>query len=61
MKCYGCCRCQTEHMEDSPLFDAHIMWQSKHGIYDVSVETAILAAMATLKWKEEARKMSEAK
>jgi hypothetical protein len=45
MKCYRCCLCQTEHAEDAPLFDAHLMWQSKHGIYEVDIETALKAAL----------------
>ncbi len=61
MKCYGCCRCQTEHMEDEPLFDAHIMWQSKHGIYEVSFEVAVGVALMRLEVREREGEKAEAK
>lgn len=32
---YGCTRCQREHVEGlDPLYEPHIMSQSKHGTYD---------------------------
>lgn len=34
IRAYGCCRCQCEHVEGSEVFAAHLMCQSKHGIYD---------------------------
>lgn len=30
---YGCVRCQAYHGEsDGPVYQEHIMWQSKHGM-----------------------------
>ena len=29
---YGCVRCQREHRQGQPEFEAHIFDQSKHGI-----------------------------
>lgn len=29
---YGCVKCQKYHREGDDLYDAHLMWQSKHGI-----------------------------
>ena len=30
---YGCCRCQRNHAEGlDPLYEAHLMSQSKHGV-----------------------------
>ncbi len=34
IRAYGCCRCQREHVEGSEMFAAHLMSQSKHGIYE---------------------------
>ena len=44
MKAYGCCWCQTEHLECDPLYGPHLMSQSKHGLYEVDVYVAIIAA-----------------
>lgn len=35
---YGCTRCQRSHFEGAPLFEAHLMWQSKHSIQCMSRE-----------------------
>lgn len=29
---YGCVKCQGYHHEGDALYEAHLMWQSKHGI-----------------------------
>ena len=29
---YGCCQCQAWHQKGDPLYDAHLYFQSKHGI-----------------------------
>lgn len=39
-RAYGCVRCQDYHYEGEPTFEAHLYFQSKHGIerrphYDV--------------------------
>jgi hypothetical protein len=31
---YGCCKCQQFHREDEPIYEEHIMRQSKHGWRD---------------------------
>lgn len=31
-----CCKCQKSHFEDEPLYKAHIGFQSKHGIFQMS-------------------------
>lgn len=31
---YGCTRCQRNHDEGSELYEAHLPWQSKHGIQE---------------------------
>lgn len=46
---YGCVRCQTYHTEGQPLFAEHIMSQSKHGVREVDVYTAIIEAAAATK------------
>jgi hypothetical protein len=33
---YGCVRCQAYHYEDEPLFAGHILFQSKHGVEDLT-------------------------
>ena len=38
---YGCCKCQRDglprwHREGEPLYEAHLHWQSKHGIRERS-------------------------
>jgi hypothetical protein len=48
-------------MEDEPLFDAHIMWQSKHGIYEVSFEVAVGVALMRLEVREREGEKAEAK
>lgn len=35
---YGCVKCQTTHTEPDPLFQEHIIHQSKHGWKWVAVE-----------------------
>lgn len=35
MQSYGCTICQQHHYSDTPEFEAHIGWQSKHGIRTV--------------------------
>jgi hypothetical protein len=33
---FQCCRCQICHFEDEAIYSAHIMFQSKHGIFQMS-------------------------
>jgi hypothetical protein len=34
---YGCVKCQAYHFEGEPLFQEHILDQSKHGIQQMPV------------------------
>jgi hypothetical protein len=43
---YGCVRCQQYHRECDPLYQPHIMCQSKHGLRFVGIEEAIARAAA---------------
>ena len=36
MSAYGCVRCQQHHCERDVLYQPHLMFQSKHGIYRIS-------------------------
>lgn len=40
VRCYGCVRCQHYHYEGDPLFSAHKMFQSKHGMTTRSLAVA---------------------
>jgi len=44
---YGCVRCQKQHLEYEDVYKEHIMFQSKHGIQKMKVETAIWALLNT--------------
>lgn len=35
---YGCCLCQRNHFEGTPLFKEHLWHQSKHSIQTMSRE-----------------------
>lgn len=43
---YGCVRCQGYHREGDALYDAHLYFQSKHGLRFVTLEQAIIEAAA---------------
>jgi hypothetical protein len=32
LQTYGCTKCQVHHIESEAMFDAHLYWQSKHGL-----------------------------
>jgi hypothetical protein len=51
---YGCCRCQKRHMTGDPLFEAHIMDQSKHGMKREATTTCPHTA-----WTDDAEACSE--
>ena len=43
---YGCTMCQRYHREPESLFEQHIGCQSKHGMREIDVYTAIVEAAA---------------
>ena len=38
---YGCTVCQCQHWKSEPVFQQHIYFQSKHGIRQIPLKTAL--------------------